>query len=181
MFRNHLIYRAVLYNSLVIAGVIWGLVNGYIQMIFRAETTGIGYGMVAIFILVMIGYAQRVWKTSKMMNDVKDRVLWHGNALKAKRDAAKFPAKCAFVSSAAVWLVTLGLIGNIVGFALAVSGLDLSGGPDAALTAIGQMVAGMKVAFFTTLIGTALGLWTAVNAHILKTANTLLLKDLENL
>ncbi len=77
----------------------------------------------------------------------------------------------------AIWLVTLGLIGNIIGFVIAVEGLDLSGGADAALTAVGQMLGGMKIAFYTTLIGTACGLWIDVQFRILSTATELFEKD----
>jgi hypothetical protein len=164
----------------MIAGLIWAGIKGYLGIVFGSETTGIGYGLVAVFVIAMIGFAQRAYKTSKALNDLKKNPPWKPNDVAAQKMLArKIMVKCSFISSVAVWLVTLGLIGNIVGFALAVNGLDLSGGPDTALTAIGQMIDGMKVAFFTTLIGTALGLWLAVNAHILHVANSLLMLDSE--
>lgn len=172
MLNNLLIYRVLILNLVAVAALIWAFVNGYVQVLFAGETTGIGYGMVIVFALAMVGFAQRVYKTSIGLNEVKAG-RWV--------DVRKFKIKSSYLGSVAVWLVTLGLIGNIVGFSHAVEALDLTGGTDAALAAIGGMVGGMKIAFYTTLIGTGLGLWLAVNNHILAVANALLAIDAEAL
>lgn len=171
MLNNLLIYRVMVLNLVIFCGVVWALANGYIQILFEGETTGIGYAMVLVAAVAFAAFLVRVWKTSKAMNDVKAGV-WV--------DVRKFSIKSSFVGSVAVWLVTLGLIGNILGFSIAVESLDLTGGTDAALAAISGMIAGMKVAFYTTLIGTSLGLWLAVNGHILRVAIALLKIDSEN-
>jgi hypothetical protein len=172
MFRNHLIYRLIIVNACIAAGVVWGLANGYVQVLFASETTGVGYGLVLFFAAAMVGVFQRALKTSRALNDVKAGI-WV--------DARKFRVKSAFVVAFGVWLVTIGLLGNILGFSIAVENLDLSGGTDAALAAIGLMVDGMKIAFYTTLIGTALGLWMGINAHVLNVATALLAIDAEDL
>lgn len=172
MLRNLLIYRLVLLNALGFAGVAWAAIHGYVGMVFADEKTGIGYALVALFAFGLVSTAIRAWKVSHALN-----------ALKAGRwvDGSKFAIKQAFIGDIATWLVTGGLIGNIVGFAVAVQGLDLSGGQDAALAAIGQMLGGMKVAFYTTLLGTLLGLWIDVNRRMLDTATALLAMDAEKL
>ncbi len=66
-------------------------------------------------------------------------------------------------------LVLLGLIGTVVGFIIALSGVD----PDTVsdVNAISPMVStllsGMAVALNTTLVGAALNLWLTVNYHVL--------------
>lgn len=168
MLRNLLVYRLVLLNALGFAGVAWAFIHGYVGMVFADEKTGIGYALVALFAFGLVSTAIRAWKVSRALNE-----------LKAGRwvDGSKFAIKQAFIGDIATWLVTGGLIGNIVGFAVAVQGLDLSGGQDAAMAAIGQMLGGMKVAFYTTLLGTLLGLWIDVNHRLLSTATDLFMKD----
>ena len=168
MLRNLLIYRLVLLNALGFAGVAWAAIHGYVGMVFADEKTGIGYALVALFAFGLVSTAIRAWKVSHALN-----------ALKAGRwvDGSKFAIKQAFIGDIAVWLVTGGLIGNIVGFAVAVQGLDLSGGADVALAAIGHLLSGMKIAFYLTLIGTLLGLWVDINYRVLSTATDLLMKD----
>ena len=66
-------------------------------------------------------------------------------------------------------LVLLGLIGTVIGFIIALSGID----PDAVddVTAIspmvGDLLSGMAIALNTTLLGGALNLWLMVDYHIL--------------
>lgn len=168
MLRNLLVYRLILLNAAGGAFVTWAYLQGYIATLFAGETTGIGYGIVALFVVGLVALAQRAYKVSMALNSLKGGVVV---------DGSKFTAKNAYIGDIAVWLVTMGLLGNIVGFAVAIEGLDLTGGTDAALQAIGQMLSGMKVAFYTTLIGTALGLWTDINFRILTTATDLFAKD----
>ncbi len=168
MLRNLLVYRLVLLNALGFAGVAWAFIHGYVGMVFADEKTGIGYALVALFAFGLVSTAIRAWKVSRALNE-----------LKAGRwvDGSKFAIKQAFIGDIATWLVTGGLIGNIVGFAVAVQGLDLSGGQDAALGAIQHMLEGMKIAFYLTLVGTLLGLWIDVNYRLLATATDLFMKD----
>jgi hypothetical protein len=180
-FSNHLVYKLIILNACGAAGVVWGYSQGYVQTLFDGDTTGIGYGIVALFAVGLAAVAERSFKVSKALHELK---AWKKSAAQfgAHRagpppDGSKFTAKQAYIGDIAVWLVTLGLIGNIVGFAIAISNLDLSGGADAALGAIGSMVAGMKVAFYTTLIGTALGLWIDINFRVLSTATELFQQD----
>lgn len=180
-FSNHLVYKLIILNACGAAGAVWGYSQGYITTLFEGETTGIGYGIVALFAVGLAAVAERSVKVSRALNSLKrwDALLAAGKypPMKDRPDGSKFAAKSAYIGDIAVWLVTLGLIGNIVGFAVAINGLDLSGGADAALQALGQMISGMKVAFYTTLIGTACGLWVDINFRILTTATDLFAKD----
>ena len=64
----------------------------------------------------------------------------------------------------------LGLIGTVIGFIVALSGVE----PDAAsdVAAIGPMIstliAGMAIALYTTLVGSLLQLWLMVNVRLLE-------------
>ena len=66
-------------------------------------------------------------------------------------------------------LVIIGLIGTVVGFIIALSGVDPSIVSD--VNAIGPMVStlitGMSVALYTTLVGAVFSLWLSLNYHFL--------------
>ncbi|PKP72698.1 MAG: hypothetical protein CVT84_17400 [Alphaproteobacteria bacterium HGW-Alphaproteobacteria-6] len=63
----------------------------------------------------------------------------------------------------------LGLIGTVLGFILALSGISASMTPDVGAVSgmISRLIAGMSVALYTTLEGSVLSLWLTVNHQIL--------------
>lgn len=168
VFTNHLIYRLLILNGLGAAALVWAWMQGVLDVVLMGDTSGLNYAIVVVFLVGMIGFWQRAVKVSRAFNTVKAGTIV---------DASKFTIKSSFVSAFSVWLVTLGLIGNIVGFMFAVDGFDLSAGPDAAMRSIDGMIHGMKIAFCTTLVGTVLGLWMSINNQMLRTALELLRID----
>lgn len=167
MLTNLLLYRLLIWNAIGLSAVVWAWINGYVQVLFKGETTGIGYLMVAVFLVGLVSLCARAVKVSKGLNSLKTGALI---------DPSKFAIKNGHIGHIAVWLVTLGLIGNMFGFAHAVEGMDVSSATEA-LASVSVMIAGMKIAFYTTLIGTSLGLWLQVNFVMLSTATALLQKD----
>ena len=80
-------------------------------------------------------------------------------------------------------LILLGLIGTVVGFVIAVSGLgdSLAGGENLQRIqgVLGQIVTGMGVALFTTLVGSVLGgLWLQLHYQMLARAIGGLMADI---
>jgi biopolymer transport protein ExbB/TolQ len=78
--------------------------------------------------------------------------------------------RSASISPGAASLVLLGLIGTVVGFVIALSGVDPSNAADPA--SIGPMVstliAGMSTALYTTLVGAVLNIWLMLNYRVLE-------------
>jgi biopolymer transport protein ExbB/TolQ len=66
-------------------------------------------------------------------------------------------------------LVVLGLIGTVIGFIIALSGVDPETVGD--VKAVGPMVStliqGMSVALYTTLVGAVLNIWLMINYQLL--------------
>ena len=86
-------------------------------------------------------------------------------------------ASVQVVGSVANTLILLGLIGTVVGFVVAVSGLGDSLGQgenvDRVKNVLSQIVNGMGVALFTTLVGSVLGgIWLQVHYQMLLRAVT---------
>jgi len=170
MLRNLLIYRLLITNTLACLLVGWGFATGYIERLLNGDAIELPVAMLVLFVVGLVSTFIRASKVSSGLNTLKDN---------GTLDATKIAIKNAHIGDIGIWLVTLGLIGNIVGFTMAVSKIDLSGGADQAMHAIGDMLTGMKFAFNNSLIGTALGLWTLVNARMLSTATALLEIDAE--
>ena len=66
-------------------------------------------------------------------------------------------------------LVLLGLIGTVIGFVIALSGVDPCAVGDVRniTPMVTNLLQGMSVALYTTLVGAVLNLWLTVNYHIL--------------
>ncbi len=97
----------------------------------------------------------------------------HGMLAGALRARLFLPIQ--IVSYVANVLILLGLIGTVVGFVIAVSGLgdSIAGGTNLERVqgVLGQIVNGMGVALFTTLVGAILGgLWLEIHYQMLSRA-----------
>ena len=86
----------------------------------------------------------------------------------------KLAHRIAPVRHLASTLVLLGLIGTIIGFIIALSGVDPAAVTEA--SAIGPMVAtllhGMSMALFKTLVGSVLNVWLMVDYRLLEAGAT---------
>jgi biopolymer transport protein ExbB/TolQ len=73
--------------------------------------------------------------------------------------------------------VFLGLLGTVIGFIMALSGVDAQAAGD--VDAIGPMVTmlidGMSVALYTTLVGAVLNIWLMINYRLLESGTVTLL------
>ena len=66
-------------------------------------------------------------------------------------------------------LVFLGLIGTVIGFIIALSGVDPESATeiDSVASMVATLINGMSVALYTTLVGAVLYVWLIVNHRIL--------------
>lgn len=82
---------------------------------------------------------------------------------------AAFRRRVAVLERVEVWLVTLGLIGNVIGFIIALQNIDTGslGSAEGVQKVAAALLAGMGVAFCSTLVGAVGALWISVNAWAL--------------
>lgn len=80
--------------------------------------------------------------------------------------AGVFVGKSGHLDRTEVWCVTLGLIGNVVGFILALQNIDTGslGTAEGVQKVAASLLAGMGVAFCSTLVGAVAALWISINA-----------------
>lgn len=168
--RNLLAYRFILANAMFGCLAVGLTAHGYIWPMFETDSSYITYGIVALFLVGWLGTAGQVWRVALLLNEQK--VTGARPAHPAQRDKAM--AKMVWLGGVAEGLVTLGLIGTVVGFAMAISGVseDSINQATGAQTAVVYLMQGIRVALNTTLIGGALALWQGVNVLMLHTAAT---------
>ena len=79
-------------------------------------------------------------------------------------------------------LVILGLIGTVIGFIIALAGVDgsVSSNPEEVSKMVSTLIQGMSVALYTTLVGSICSVWLNICYQIMSTgANKLLSKIIE--
>ena len=186
MLKNLLLYRFALFNGGMGALLGYLASKGYVAAAIAGDPTGISLLIALLFVLLFGSTVQRVWKTSKAHNAIKG-VRLTAKGRKAVNEQGKGVPnhwtkrliKIAHIHEGAGWLAYLGLIGTVVGFIIALSGVDLG----ALATAQGvqamipDLMAGMKVALYTTLSGSFFGIWTEINYRMLHTSTACLVED----
>ena len=168
MLTNLLIYRFVLVNLCFGAGAAYTVAAGWAARLYASDTTHLTWAMTALFAGAWIWTAREIIAASVMLNCA------HGEGSRAATVAMrdKDMAKIEWLSSTSEWLVGLGLLGTVVGFGIALGGIDeqslaSAGGVS---TSVEILMRGMRVALNTTIAGTVFAMWTEVNVRMLKTA-----------
>ncbi|MCH8096398.1 MAG: MotA/TolQ/ExbB proton channel family protein [Proteobacteria bacterium] len=142
--------------------------------------------IVLVFLYGLVLCGAKIWRHSVELNEVKagtadsrsraGRYLSHvrgaaaeGRSLHAGALRLKLTDRIAGVRHIANSLIFMGLIGTVIGFIIALSGVD-----PAAMTEVKNVTAmvstlinGMSVAMYTTLVGAVLYLWLNINFRIL--------------
>jgi biopolymer transport protein ExbB/TolQ len=141
----------------------------------------------AVFLFGLVSCARKIWQTSAEMNQVRQADLpgdtriarylasvrrrdGHARTLAASALKLKLAARISSIRHLANSLVFLGLIGTVVGFIIALSGVNAEAAAD--VDSIGPMVStligGMSVALYTTLVGAILNIWLMTNYRLLE-------------
>jgi hypothetical protein len=192
-----LLLRFALFNCCAMAVLAVAWANGLISEMFMADTTQIVVLITLVFLAGLALCARRIWQTSVELNAVRSGFPKRGTRVAAylEQTAAadgqgrgnlaatlrlKLASRIAPVRHIANSLVLLGLIGTVIGFIIALSGVDPELASD--IAAVGPMVStlieGMAVALYTTLTGAVLSIWLMVNYRLLETGTINLLTQL---
>jgi hypothetical protein len=192
--RYLLLLRFLLANLLALALVGAAAGQGWIGMIFAPATGGYSLAIVAVFLVGWLWSAQRALQISRELNEIKQAQVHPRAALpeylrqSEGRDAQsrallasvlrlKLASRIAPIRHIANSLVLLGLIGTVIGFVIALSGVrpDLASDIDAIGPMVSTLISGMSIALHTTLVGSLLHLWLMVNVRLLEGGSVKLL------
>jgi hypothetical protein len=186
-YRYLLLLRFALANAIALALLGAAAGQGWVGMIFKADTGGYSLAIVAVFLVGIVWSWQRAWQISRELNEVKapegssQGSMPEYLRLCAARDASsralfasalrlKLAARIAPIRHIANSLVLLGLIGTVIGFVIALSGVrpDLASDVSSIGPMVSTLISGMSIALHTTLVGSLLHLWLMVNVRLLE-------------
>lgn len=183
-YRYLLFVRFILFNVVGFALLAAVYLQGWLKGVFYDTTFELSLIIAAVFLYGLALCGAKVWKTSVELNalnaqgpDNVAHVERYTAALHtAETGSAALAAlrmtmsnRIAIVRHVANLLVFLGLIGTVIGFIIALSGVNPATATDADNVAkmVATLVVGMSVALYTTLVGAILHVWLVVNHRML--------------
>ena len=184
--RYLLVLRFALLNLVGFALLGAAYVQGLVHDVIDADRT---YLSVLIFLVFLGGLAicaRKVWQTSRELNSLRGRdaavaspAMRHLAPLLGRNAESRSNLtgalrlrlfhRIAIVRNIANTLVLLGLIGTVLGFIIALSGVDPErvADIDAIAPMVSTLIRGMSTALYTTLVGAILNVWLTANHQLL--------------
>ncbi len=183
-----LLLRFAVVNVAALAILAAAWLQGWVGLALESDVTHLTLVIAGVFVAGLAVCTAKVWHASHELNAVHDgagnagaRVRWYRD-MTARADGEARPtlagclrsrlyARIAVVRQVANSLVLLGLIGTVVGFIIALSGLDPAAATDVGAVApmVSTLIEGMAVALYTTLVGSVFHVWLLVNYQLLAT------------
>ncbi len=199
-YRYLLLLRFLVLNLVAAAlfGAAW--LRGWVGIVFSSDSTQLVTVITVVFAYGLINCGRKIILTSNEINQLKrpgrDRSARVARYLESMQDRdgqsralstsalkLKLGARIGSIRHIANSLVFLGLIGTVIGFIIALSGIDPQAAAD--VQAIGPMVStlisGMSVALYTTLVGAVLNIWLMVNYRLLESGTVTLVTTIVEL
>lgn len=185
-----LIYRFILVNVIGFALLAIAALQGWVGDLLAADVTNLVIVIFAVFVVGLVICSQKIVETSLHIDRLKcaapDRPELAGSyfdgppELLAEALKSRLFSRIAVVRQFASALVVLGLVGTVIGFIIALSGVtaDDAGDVSTVRPMISTLISGMSVALYTTLVGALLGLWLTVNYRILSTGTATLYAEM---
>lgn len=192
--RYLLLLRFILANAIAVALIGVAAGQGWIGQVLAADEGGLCRAIAAVFVVGLVWSGQQAVQLSRGLNELErfakvpgarapayfDKISRCGadsRALLASSLRLRLASRIAPIRHIANSLVLLGLIGTVIGFIIALSGVRPEVVSD--VGAIGPMVStlirGMSVALYTTLVGSLLNVWLMVNVRLLEGSTVKLL------
>lgn len=192
-----LLLRFGLVNLIAFAllGAAWA--QGLVAKVINADVTNMVLLICVVFIIGLFLAGYRLWKVSKQLNSAynynpDERSRASDFLLKTKGKNATSRANIAqalklklfsriiHIRYIANSLTVLGLIGTVLGFIIALSGVDpdVASNPSAISPMVAQLIEGMSVALYTTLVGSILSVWLGLIYQMLATGTSNLVSQI---
>lgn len=190
--RRHLLALRFALLNVVSAGLLAAVyLQGWLDDALRGYTGWLTLGICAVFVFGLLLCAVRVWRTNNELNAVGEggppqpsragRYLAsvagrsaEGRTICAGLLRNELGNQIAIVRHTADSLVFLGLVGTVIGFIVALSGVDphASTRADDVAMMVGTLITGMSIALYTTLVGAVLHVWLMINHRMLATGTS---------
>ena len=187
LYSYLLALRFAVINAVAVAllGAAW--LQGWLSTLIVTDTTHLVAAITGVFVVGLAMCARIALQLSGELNQVRarhprpsSRVAAYlasiagrdgqSRAILASTLKLKLASRLGPVRHVANSLVILGLIGTVIGFIIALSGVDPETAAD--VSSIGPMVStlidGMSVALYTTLVGAVLNVWLMLNYRVVE-------------
>ena len=189
--RHLLALRFALFNIVAVGLLAAIYLRGWLDGALEGYTAWLTLGICAVFVFGLLLCAVRIWRTNYELNAVSQgappdrsragRYLASitGRSAESRTIRAgllrnRFGNQIVVVRQTADILVFLGLVGTVIGFIVALSGVDpqASSDVDSVASMVGTLITGMSIALYTTLVGAVLHVWLMVNHRLLATGTS---------
>jgi len=196
-FRFLLLARFALINVIAFGLLAAAWLHGLVELVIVSDSTGLSVAIAAVFLVGLALCTQKVWQTSMDLNRARrfdplarSRAGDYLAQLRGRKDSSRnliagsmrlsLSHRIAVVRNIASSLVVLGLIGTVIGFIIALSGVDPESASDikAVSPMVSTLVEGMSTALYTTLVGAVLNVWLMTNYQVLATGTVKLITAL---
>jgi hypothetical protein len=198
--RYLLLLRFAVVNLVALAlfGAAW--LKGWVALILAGDSTHLVLLIAAVFAYGLVRCAGKIYTASFELNRVREPPLSGPSQLRTYLDNIRgHDAQSRAISAAALKmrllseigsirhiansLVFLGLLGTVIGFIMALSGVDADTAGDVKSIApmVTTLIDGMSVALYTTLVGAVLNIWLMLNYRLLEGGTVALLTGIVEL
>lgn len=192
-----LLFRFGIINLVAFAllGAAWA--QGFIAKVINADVTNMVILICLVFLVGLFLAGHRLLKVSKQLNaaynfDINQSSrasdfikLTKGKNAASRNNIAqamrlKLFSRIVYIKYIANSLTILGLIGTVLGFIIALSGVDpdVAANPSAISPMVAQLIEGMSVALYTTLVGSILSVWLGLVYQMLTTGTSNLISKI---
>ena len=198
--RYLLLLRFAVINLIATALFCAAWMKGWVDLILAGDSTHQVLLIAAVFAYGLVRCGGKILVTSIEINQVSNpHSRGSSRVQKYLEGISRHDAQSRAISASALKmqllsrissirhignsLVFLGLLGTVIGFIMALSGVDAETAGD--VDAIGPMVTtlidGMSVALYTTLVGAVLNIWLMINYRLLEGGTVTLLTAIVDL
>lgn len=191
MHRHVLVLRFALLNVLAVGLLLAVYLQGWLDEAFLGYTGWLTFVICSVFLFGLLLCTLRIWWTNRellaasepepretsraasYLADVTGRSA-ESRAITANLLRNRLGSQIVVVRQTADSLVFLGLVGTVIGFIVALSGVDpqTSAQVDEVASMVATLVSGMSIALYTTLVGSVLHVWLMVNHRLLATGTS---------
>ena len=185
--RRHLLALRFALLNVVAAGLVAAIyLQGWLDDALHGYTAWLTIGICTVFAFGWLLCAMRIWRTNCEINAAEQQdppppsraARYLANVAGQSAEARTIFAgllrnqlgnQIAIVRYTADSLVFLGLVGTVIGFIVALSGVDPQATTQVEEVAsmVGTLITGMSIALYTTLVGAVLHVWLMVNHRML--------------
>jgi hypothetical protein len=185
--RYVLTLRFLVINVVAVAllGAAW--LKGWVDLILAGDSTHQVLLIAAVFAYGLASCGRKILITSLELDQAReprlsspsrvrnylDSIRGHDSqsrAISASALRMRLMSRIGSIRHVGNSLVFLGLLGTVIGFIMALSGVDAQAAADVESIApmVTTLIDGMSVALYTTLVGAVLNIWLMINYRLLE-------------